>query len=104
MDLLRFKVASLGNQDAIPTFANTHILHNPIDIYRSHLAELLTPLIDADRQLIYNSIQWSNNLAHGDLFLVIPKLRLKGVKPAEFALAVSQKVSTPILLSYHYGH
>lgn len=68
------------------------MLVNPIDIHRSYLANILVSLVNSDRQLIYDSIQWTNNLTNGDLLRVIPKLRLKGVKPADMDKDLSVKV------------
>lgn len=96
---LQAKLKSLGIESPVPDYANSHILQNPTDIYRAYLADLLTPLIGAERQLVYDSIQWTNNLTHGDLVLVVPKLRLKGVKPAEYALELESKVRIPAVSS-----
>ena len=86
------KLQGLGIQSPVPKYAETQVLHNPIDIYRAYLAEILIPLIGVDPQLVYDSLQWTNNLAHGDLVLAIPKLRSKGVKPNENAKEIQSKV------------
>ena len=92
LSALQSNLGKLGIQPPSPNFAGSHILHNPIDVYRSHLAEILRPLINTDPQLIYDSLQWTNSLVHGDLVLVVPKLRLKGVKPTEYAKELEPKV------------
>lgn len=89
---LQAKLKSLGLESFVPKYANSQVLQNPIDIYRSYLADILTPLIGVGSQLIYDSLQWTNSLNHGDLVLVVPKLRLKGVKPADYALNLESKV------------
>ena len=33
-----------------------------------------------------------NNLNHGDLVLVVPELRLKGMKPTDYALELKSKI------------
>lgn len=96
MEGLQTKLKSLGIRTPVPSYADSHVLQNPTDIYRSYLAELLTPLIGAESQLIYDSLQWTNSLAHGDLVLVVPRLRLKGVKPVEFALELESQVSVSV--------
>lgn len=92
MEGLQANLKSLGIESSVSEHANSHLLQNPIDIYRSYLVDLLTPLIDAKSQLIYESLQWTNNLDYGDLVLVVPKLRLKGIKPADYVLKLESKV------------
>lgn len=99
LDRLQAKLNALDVETPIPSFDNTEVLVNPIDVYRSYLANLLAALVESDRQLVYDSIQWTNNLANGDLLLVIPKLRLKGVKPADMAKDLSAKVREGLPLS-----
>ena len=89
---LQEKLQTLGVGTPIPSFKGTDVLTNPVDIYRSYLADTLTRLIDCDAQLVYESIQWTNSLPNGDLVLVVPRLRLKGVKPADLAKDLSDKV------------
>jgi len=92
LDGLQAQLSTLNVEIPIPSFDNTHVLVNPIDIYRSYLANILANFVERDRQLIYDSVQWTNNLVNGDLLLVIPKLRLNGAKPAEVAKDLSAKV------------
>ena len=89
---LQATLESLGVHSPVPKFADTHILQNPLDLYRSYLAQILVPLVSADPQLVYDSLQCPNNSAHGDLVLVVPKLRLKGIKPADYAKELESKV------------
>lgn len=96
MEGLQVQLKSLGITSPVPNYANSQVLQNPTDIYRSYLADLLTPLIGAEHQLIYDSLQRTNNLAYGDLVLVVPKLRLKGVKPTDYALELESKVCVSV--------
>lgn len=89
---LQKQLQALGISAPIPTWKGTDVLTNPVDIYRSYLADALGSLLDCERQLVYDSIQWTNNLPNGDLLLVVPKLRLKGAKPADVARDLSQRV------------
>ena len=57
MEGLQAKLKSLGIRSPVPNYANSHVLQNPIDIYRSYLADLLTPLTGVESQLIYDSLQ-----------------------------------------------
>jgi arginyl-tRNA synthetase len=77
----------------VPQEPNTYPALNPVDIYRSHITELLAPLAGVDNKIVYNSLQWPNTLDKGDLVLAVPALRLKGKKPPEIALELSEKVN-----------
>ncbi|KAF1971521.1 Nucleotidylyl transferase [Bimuria novae-zelandiae CBS 107.79] len=68
----------------IPHFHEADILHNPLDVCRSYLAELLCNLVGCEPDLAYRSIQWPNNIFNGDLTVTLPKL-CPGVKPSELA-------------------
>jgi arginyl-tRNA synthetase len=89
---LEARLENLDVHSPLPKFANTQVLQNPIDIYRSYLTNILVPLVSVEPQVVYGSLQWANNLGHGDLLLVFPKLRLKGVKPVEYAKVLASKV------------
>jgi len=78
----------------VPQAPNTYPALNPVDIYRSHISELLAPLAGVDPKIVFNSLQWTNTLDKGDLVLAVPALRLKGKKPPEVAVELSQKVHT----------
>ncbi|KAL8800155.1 MAG: hypothetical protein Q9200_007335 [Gallowayella weberi] len=92
---LQKKLQSLGVDSPIPSFKGTDVLTNPVDIYRCYLADALATIIDCDRQLVYEAIQWTNQSSHGDLLLVVPRLRLKGVKPIELTNDLSGNVRGP---------
>jgi hypothetical protein len=85
-------LANIGISE-VPQEPNTYPTLNPVDLYRSHITELLAPVAGVDRKIVYNSLQWPNTLDKGDLVLAVPALRLKGKKPPELALELSQKVS-----------
>jgi arginyl-tRNA synthetase len=85
-------VAKIG-LDPIPSFAAADVLHNPIDIYHSYLAEVFRTLIKCDPDLVYNSIQPASSAGNGDLDIVLPKLKLSGVSPKELADELLKKVS-----------
>jgi arginyl-tRNA synthetase len=69
----------------VPQIPNTFPTLNQIDVYRSHIAELLSPIVNVDTKVCYNAIQWTTTLENGDLVLPSPALRLKGRKPDELA-------------------
>jgi hypothetical protein len=76
----------------VPQEPNTYPALNPVDIYRSHITELLAPLAGVENKIVYNALQWTAVLEKGDLVLAVPALRLKGKKPPEIALELSEKV------------
>jgi len=76
----------LGVGTPIPHHGDAKVLSNPIDIYRCYSTDILVNILDIGPNIIYDSIQYTNSLSHGDLVVVIPRIRLKGgVKPAEVA-------------------
>ncbi|KAI9711027.1 MAG: hypothetical protein M1820_002465 [Bogoriella megaspora] len=76
-DELNARMENLGITE-LPSFPNCYPSLNPIDTYRAHLADILEPITGADRNTIYNAIQWTITLDKGDLVLPVPALRLQG--------------------------
>jgi arginyl-tRNA synthetase len=76
----------------LPSFAAADVLNNPIDIYHSYLAESIQPLVECDPDLTYNAIQPPKTTGDGDLDIVVPRLRLPGIKPKELAGVLLRKV------------
>jgi hypothetical protein len=79
----------------VPRQPNTYPELNPVDLYRSHIAELLAPIAGVDTKIVYNALQWTQTLAMGDLVIPVPALRLKGKKPDQLAKELSEKVCPP---------
>lgn len=77
----------------VPRQPNTYPAINPVDIYRSHITELLAPIAGIDPKIVHNALQWTQTLQMGDLVLPVPALRLKGKKPDELAKEIAEKVS-----------
>jgi arginyl-tRNA synthetase len=88
---LQALVAEIG-LEPIPLFAAADVLHNPIDIYHSYLADLFQTLVKCDPDLVYNSIQPASTSGNGDLDIVLPKLKLPGISPKELAGELLTKV------------
>ncbi len=80
----------------IPSFPSAEPVSNPNDIYRAYIAAALEKLTDCDRVLLYESLQRTSAPSKGDLSLVLPRLRLKGVKANELAVELASKVSAMI--------
>ncbi|KAF2645757.1 Nucleotidylyl transferase [Massarina eburnea CBS 473.64] len=82
--------AGLSVETPIPQYSDSDVLHNPLDLCRSYLADLLCKVAECKPATAYRSIQWPNNIFGGDLTVTLPKLR-PGVKPNEFALDLMNK-------------
>ena len=71
----------------IPSIAGeppvAHPLYRPIDIYRAFVADVLARLAGCETPVAYESFQIPGTPANGDLVLPVPRLRIKGKKPAE---------------------
>lgn len=91
MDELSAQLSAIGIEK-VPQQPNTYPALNPVDIYRSHITELLAPVAGVDPKIVYNALQWTNTLDKGDLVLAAPALRLKGKKPDELATELAAKV------------
>lgn len=85
-------LGKVGLDTPVPDFPDADIVHNPQDIFRVYLADTLQKLVNCDRLVAYDAIQTSNITGMGDLIIVAPRLRLKGVKPEELAKDLLQKV------------
>lgn len=92
MNDLTATLQSLGISE-VPRLPNTNPALNPVDIYRSHITELLTQITGVDPKIVRNALQWTQTLAAGDLILPVPALRVKGKKPDELAKEIVEKVS-----------
>lgn len=52
-------------------FPNCFPSINPVDRYRSHIAELIGQAVKIDPVAVYQRIQWTNSLDKGDLTLAV---------------------------------
>ena len=58
---------------------------NPVDLYRSHIAEALAPITGKLPHDISERLAWTQTFDKGDLGLAVPSLRVQGKKPADLA-------------------
>ena len=72
---------------------------NPVDVYRSHISELLAPLAEKKPSEIYERLAWTSSPEKGDLGLAVPALRIKGKKPDELASELCEKFPDSDLVS-----
>ncbi|KAF2673625.1 arginyl-tRNA synthetase [Microthyrium microscopicum] len=75
----------------VPKQPNTYPELNPVDIYRSHITEILAPIAGVDKEIVFRGLQWATTLDNGDLLIATPALRIKGKKPDELAKELASK-------------
>ena len=64
---------------------STQDAQNPVDFYRHHIAERLSPIVNKPVEDLVKLLSWTQTLDKGDLMLPVAALREKGVKPADRA-------------------
>lgn len=89
-DTLQVLLNKLGVEDFVNSYQSADVLTRPLDIYRSHLAEILVPFTECEPNVAYESIQELSD--SGDLEIVVPRLRIKGSNPKDLAFELAQKV------------
>jgi arginyl-tRNA synthetase len=93
-------MTDLGIERVVLSFPHSAPEANPIDIYRAFIANKLAPITGVGAEAIFESLQWTQSLDHGDLNLPVPRLRVKRAPPAILAKEWAQKVgctlSTPV--------
>jgi arginyl-tRNA synthetase len=89
-DGLQALLEGIGIERPIPSFPQADVQNSPMDIYKSYLADILVQLTECEPQVAYESIQLPNDF--GDLVVVLPRLRLKDVKPKDLAIELKQRV------------
>ena len=94
MDELTEKLAAVGFTSKISSYPNSSPEVNPVDIYRSHITDLLVQVTGVESKIIYPALAWTSTLDKGDLTLAVPALRVKGKKPTELAKEWVDKVRT----------
>ncbi|KAI9800017.1 MAG: hypothetical protein M1833_003546 [Piccolia ochrophora] len=90
VEVLTSQLAKFGVSN-VTKYPNAHPELNPVDVFRSHLTDLLAPVTGVDPKIIYPALQWTQSLEKGDLVLPVPALRVKGKKPAELATEWASK-------------
>ncbi|PGH29815.1 arginine-tRNA ligase [[Emmonsia] crescens] len=101
LDIQRLEtlLQKLGVEKPIPVFTAANIVANPVDIYRCYAAEAVKQAVKCDEDIAYNAIQRTQVLAHGDVVLVVARLRLKGVNIDQVAIDLSSKLCAMSLIS-----
>lgn len=91
IDDLSKSLKSFGLSD-VPKQPGTYPELNPVDIYRSHITELLASSSGIDAKTILPTVSWTQKPEMGDLVIAVPALRIKGKKPDELAQELAEKV------------
>ncbi|EWC47327.1 cytoplasmic arginine--tRNA ligase [Drechslerella stenobrocha 248] len=90
IDDVQAMLAELGISDPLPKFDAASVTTNPIDIFRSYVAEEMSKITGVNRELLYPALEWTQNMEKGDLILAVPRLRIKGDPKALAAEWVKQ--------------
>lgn len=80
---LSSSMSTLSTKDAV----------NPVDFYRQHIAERLSPIVNKPTNDIVKILSWTQTLEKGDLMLPVAALREK-VKPPERAEEIAKAFPT----------
>ncbi|KAF1838671.1 arginyl-tRNA synthetase [Decorospora gaudefroyi] len=91
MEALERSLGLLSLHVPIPDIEPAEVLANPLDVWRTYLAQILAEIASCDIDVAYKSIQWPNNISNGDLAVILPKLR-PGVKADALAFELMEKV------------
>ncbi|KAK5079260.1 arginyl-tRNA synthetase [Lithohypha guttulata] len=79
--------------DSMSTLS-TQDVQNPVDFYRHHIAERLSPILNKPIEDVTRILSWTQTLDKGDLMLPVAALREKGVKPPERAEELAKAFPT----------
>lgn len=85
----------LGISESLPKFSAASVTTNPIDIFRSYVAEEMAKITGVDREIVYPALEWTQDMNKGDLIMAVPRLRLKGDPKAMAADWVTKVCSSP---------
>lgn len=91
VDDVQAMLGELGITDPLPVFAAANPTTNPIDIFRSYVAEEMTKITGVNRELVYPALEWTQDMRKGDLIMAVPRLRVKG-DPKALAIQWAEKV------------
>lgn len=85
-------LSTLKITDPLPIYPGAKPTSNPVDIFRTYIANTLAPIAGVDIDLIYPALEWTQSFDKGDLIMAVPRLRIKGRKPDELANEWAEKV------------
>ncbi|KAJ4356699.1 arginyl-tRNA synthetase [Didymosphaeria variabile] len=88
VETLTAKLQTLGINE-VPAEPNTYPALNPFDLYRSHVAGLLSKSTGIDSKIVYPALQRTVKTEHGDLQMAAAALRQKRKDMKEFAKEIA---------------
>ncbi|KAF2665909.1 arginyl-tRNA synthetase [Microthyrium microscopicum] len=89
-------LAGLDLVTPIPTCTDANPLNNPMDIYRSYVADIVQKAVGCERSVAFKSIQCPQNIYNGDLAIILPRLGPKD-KANVLAFEIAEKVSSDLI-------
>ncbi|ODH26027.1 hypothetical protein ACO22_04867 [Paracoccidioides brasiliensis] len=95
----------LGLTVPIPAFSAANVVVNPVDIYRCYVADVVKQAAECGEDITFNAIERTQVLAHGDVVLIVARLRLKGDSIGQlFALPlISCPSSKSVFIPIHFN-
>ncbi|KAF3936348.1 hypothetical protein ABW19_dt0210535 [Dactylella cylindrospora] len=90
IDDVQAMLNELGISEPLPKFENASVTTNPIDIFRSYVAEEMSKITGVNRDLVYPALEWTQDMKKGDLIMAVPRLRVKG-DPKALAVTWAEK-------------
>lgn len=92
IDQLSSKVAGLSLSSVKDKYPTTFPESNILDVYRAHLADVLSGIAGVEPAIALTAIQWTSGLEKGDFSVPVPAFRIKGEKPDVLAQQWGEKV------------
>lgn len=92
IEQLAGQVQGLSLDSVAQTYPNAHPSVNPLDMWRAHIANVLSKISGVETSIIFPVIAWTTSLDKGDFTIPVPALRIKGAKPDALAEEWASKV------------
>lgn len=73
-------------------FPQAHPEHNPHDVYRAHLSNVISRISGVEPKTIFPVVMWTSGLDKGDFVVAVPALKVKNQKPNVLASEWASKV------------
>jgi arginyl-tRNA synthetase len=92
---------AVGGMASLSLDSSTHVISvadidsKPLDIYRTHLAQLLAEALHCDPKLASEAISFPREGCIGDLEVTLARLKLKGIDLKKLAADVTMKARSP---------
>lgn len=94
LETLTKQVDGLTLDSVTKKYPNVHPDANIYDLYRAHLANVLSNISGVASEIVFPAINWTTILEKGDFVVAVPAFRVKGTKPDALAKQWSEEVSS----------